>query len=66
VGKVVKTTADVAPDAVKLFKMVKGKGAKCCGGASPWIAHCKAFAKKHNMSYRDALKDARCKSSYKK
>ena len=66
VGKVVKTTADVAPDAVKLFKMVKGKGAKCCGGASQWINHVKAFAKKHNMSYRDALKDARCKSSYKK
>jgi hypothetical protein len=65
VGKVVKTAVDVAPHAKDLYKMVKGKGVKS-GGASPWIAHCKAFAKKHNMSYRDALRDARCKSSYKK
>jgi len=67
VGKVVKTTADVAPDALKLFKMVKGKGMEAgAKKSSPWIAHCKAFAKKHKMSYRDALRDARCKSSYKK
>jgi hypothetical protein len=48
--------------------MVKGKGVKSAGAkkSSPWIAHCLAFAKKHKMSYRDALKDARCKSSYKK
>jgi hypothetical protein len=29
-----------------------------------WIAHVKAYAKKHNISYKDALKKA--KSSYKK
>lgn len=31
-----------------------------------WIAHVKAYASKHGMSYRDALKDPKCKSSYKK
>jgi hypothetical protein len=62
-----KTSVQVLPDVVSLAKLVKGKGAKCGGKkSSPWIAHCKAFAKKHNMSYRDALKDGRCKSSYKK
>lgn len=31
-----------------------------------WVAHIKAFAAKHKMSYSEALKDPRCKSSYKK
>jgi len=62
-----KTSVEVLPDVVQLAKLVKGKGAKCGGKkTSPWIAHCKAFAKKHKISYRDALKDPRCKSSYKK
>jgi hypothetical protein len=55
-----------------LKKARKGKG--ITGGAetggakktSPWIAHVKAFAKKHKMKYNEALKDPRCKSSYKK
>ena len=29
-----------------------------------WIEHCKKYAKEHNVSYRQALKDA--KASYKK
>jgi hypothetical protein len=62
VGKVVKTTADVAPDAVKLIKMVKGGAKK----SSRWIDHVKAYSKKHNMKYSECLKDAKCKSSYKK
>lgn len=33
---------------------------------NPWIAHLKAYAKKHNMSYREAMKDPKCKASYKK
>ena len=33
---------------------------------SAWITHVKAFSKKYNISYRDALKSAQCKSSYKK
>lgn len=31
-----------------------------------WIQHVKAYAKKHNISYMMALKDPKCKSSYKK
>ena len=34
--------------------------------SNPWFAHVKAYAKAHNMSYRDALKNPGCKSSYKK
>jgi hypothetical protein len=33
---------------------------------SKWIDHVKAFATKKKMTYRDALKDPKCKSSYKK
>lgn len=32
---------------------------------SKWILHVKEFSTKHKMSYRDALKDPKCKSSYK-
>ena len=28
--------------------------------------HVKDYAKKHNMNYRDALKDPKCKAAYKK
>lgn len=31
-----------------------------------WIQHVKAYAAKHKMSYMMALKDPKCKSSYKK
>jgi len=34
--------------------------------ASAWIEHVKAFAKSKNMKYRDALRSAECKASYKK
>ena len=30
-----------------------------------WIQHIKQYAAKHNMSYRDALRDPKCKASYK-
>jgi hypothetical protein len=33
---------------------------------SQWIDHVKAYASKHSMSYRDALKCPDCKQSYKK
>jgi len=33
---------------------------------SPWIAHCKAFAKKHNLTYPQALSHPDCKGTYKK
>jgi hypothetical protein len=32
--------------------------------ASNWIAHCKAYAKEHKCSYKEAMKAA--KASYKK
>ena len=46
-------------------KKVKGKGKS--GGSKPpnkWITHVKQYAIKNKMSYKDALKDPRCKSSY--
>jgi hypothetical protein len=63
VGKVVKTAADVAPDALSIAKLIKGKG-KTSGGAKAgkWIEHVKSYAKKNNISFKDALKQA--KSSY--
>lgn len=33
---------------------------------SPWITHVKAFAKKHKMKYNEALKNPKCKETYKK
>lgn len=34
--------------------------------ANPWIEHVKKYAKNNGLKYTDALKDAKCKSSYKK
>lgn len=63
VGHAVKTAAEVAPEAIKLAKLVRGKGKKqtgAKGGAkkSSWVDHVKSYAKKHNISYKDALKKA--------
>ena len=33
---------------------------------NPWIAHVKAYAAKHKMSYMAAMKSPACKSAYKK
>lgn len=33
---------------------------------NPWIMHVKEYCKKHNMKYNEALKDKKCKESYKK
>jgi len=33
--------------------------------ANPWISHVKDWAKKHKMSYRDAMKDPKMKAAYK-
>jgi hypothetical protein len=40
-------------------------GGKKKRSASPWIAHVKAYAKAHKMKYNEALKDPKCKASYK-
>ena len=34
--------------------------------ANKWVAYVKSYASKHNMSYRDALRDPKCKAGYKK
>lgn len=34
--------------------------------ASAWIEHVKKYAKDNSMKYGEALKDPKCKSSYKK
>jgi len=64
---------NTATQGAQLAKLLKGKGKKMGGiatggkrGVSPWIAHVKAYAKKHGMKYNECLKDAGCKSSYKK
>ena len=31
-----------------------------------WIAHVKNYAKKHNMTYMQAMKSPACKAAYKK
>lgn len=75
VGKLVTTGVDVA-DKLGLLKKGKGRKMKKAGaistggistggkrGASKWVQHVKATQKKHNISYKDALKQA--KASYK-
>jgi hypothetical protein len=47
---------------------ISDTGAGVSGGkkkTSPWIAHVKAFAKQHKMKYNEALKDPKCRASYK-
>jgi hypothetical protein len=36
------------------------------GMANKWIEYVKAYAKKNNMKYSEALKDPKCKAGYKK
>ena len=42
----------------------KKAGGKKASEVSPWVSHCQAYAKKHGITYGQALKDA--KASYKK
>ena len=65
----VKKGVDIGKD----LGLIKGKGRKRAGvstggkrGASKWIEHVKAHAKKHGMKYNEALKDPRTKASYRK
>ena len=34
--------------------------------SNPWITHVKSFAKTNKITYKDAMKNEKCKSSYKK
>lgn len=74
VGKLVEKGVDIG-DKLGLLKKGKGKGKKQMRGgvstggkrgASKWISHVKAYAKKHNMKYNEALKDPKCRASYRK
>ena len=48
-----------------LKTLMPGSTLSGCGKkSSPWIEHCKAYAKAHSCSYKDAMKAA--KASYKK
>ena len=49
----------------KRYKKTKGKKSRK-GKVSNWIKHVLNFAKVHKMKYPAALKDPRCKASYKK
>ena len=69
IASTVKKGVDIGKD----LGLLKGKGRKragastggaVSGGASPWIMHVKAYAKKHGVSYKDALKQA--KATYRK
>jgi hypothetical protein len=53
------TPAPVAP-ATPATPPTTGAGKK----TSKWIDFVKAYSKKHNMKYNEALKDAKCKSEY--
>ena len=61
-----KQSLDVARDVKDIHKILKGGKKHNKRKASSWVEHCKAFAKKNNMSFKDAMKDPRCKNSYKK
>ncbi len=52
-----------AKDAKKRDGASVGAGSKAGAKANPWIVHVKAYAKKHNISYGDAISKAR--HSYK-
>lgn len=49
-----------APEETPTPTPTTGAGKK----SSKWIEHVKAYAKKHNMKYNEALKDSKCKSQY--
>ena len=55
------------PKKTKPRKSSKKKSSKSKGKRPPnkWIVHCKAYAAKNKMKYGDAMKDPKCKSSYK-
>jgi len=51
---------------VKSAKGIKKSPVNNIGMANSWIEYVKAYAKKNNMKYNEALKDPKCKAGYKK
>ncbi len=62
----------VIPEPPIVVKNSNKKGGKIkspinnIGMANKWIEYVKAYAKKNNMKYSEALKDPKCKAGYKK
>jgi hypothetical protein len=63
----------IIPAPVAIKKNDNKKGGKIkkspdnnIGMANSWIEYVKAYAKKNNMKYSEALKDPKCKAGYKK
>jgi hypothetical protein len=44
--------------------VTQGRGLKK-SESNPWISHVRKYAKAHGVSYWDAIKDSRCKTSYR-
>jgi len=61
---VTKAFGGAKPKKPKAETETKAEPAKAKRPPSKWILHCKAYAKEHNVSYKQAMKDAR--ASYKK
>ena len=63
VAKIVEKAKEIPAAKAALAEVGLGKKKRA---PSAWVQHCVAFAKSKGMSYRDALRSAECKSSYKK
>lgn len=57
---------ETSPTNQPTTKSEYGRGLKSTGTGNKWVQHVKAYASKHGMKYGEALKDPKCKSSYKK
>ena len=42
------------------------KGNKGGNRGNPWMNHVRNFAKEHNLTYWEAMKNPRCKNSYRR
>jgi len=56
----------VVPMVIGLGKPKKTIKSKGKAPTNPWITHVKTYALNNKINYRDALKDPKCKQSYKK
>lgn len=61
-GKPVKNPREKKSPVEKVKKVVKKIGEKV---DNPWIAHLRAYAKEHKLSFKDAMKVEECLSEYK-
>jgi hypothetical protein len=66
--KIANTLTDIGArvDVLKQGAGIKKSPVNNIGMANSWINYVKAYAKKNNMKYSEALKDPACKAGYKK